>query len=63
MLLRGALRRGRDAFYPAMGMGCLITLVLLIFVNSGLAGMASSIMAATAIGVAFAQSESRMKKF
>jgi hypothetical protein len=63
MLLRGALRRGRDAFYPAMGMGCLITLVLLIFVNSGLAGMASSIMAATAIGTAFAQNESRMKKF
>ncbi|MGH6676425.1 MAG: hypothetical protein ACRECE_09430, partial [Xanthobacteraceae bacterium] len=38
VLLRAALRRGRDSFYPAMGGGCLITVMLLAFTNAGLLG-------------------------
>ncbi len=58
-LLRASLQRGRDSFYPAMGASCLITLLLLAFINAGLLGVASSLMAAAAIGIGFAQSKSR----
>jgi uncharacterized membrane protein len=34
-LLRGALARGRDSFYPASGAAALVTLLLLAFINSG----------------------------
>jgi hypothetical protein len=63
ILLRASLQRGRDAFYPAMGGSSLITILLLGFVNPGLAGTAGCIMGATAVGVGFAQSKSRMAKF
>ena len=59
MLFRAALRRGRDSFYPAAGAGCLVALVLLAFGNAGLFGSAISIVAATVLGVALAQSRSR----
>ena len=57
VLLRGALRRGRDWFYAACGASCLITLLTLAFSNAGLFGTAISIIAAAAFGLAFAQSE------
>jgi hypothetical protein len=62
ILLRASLQRGRDSFYPAMGGSCLITLLLLAFNNAGLFGTASSSIAATVIGLAIAQSKSRMAK-
>ena len=62
ILLRAALRRGRDSFYPAMGGSCLITLLLLSFNNAGLFGMASSLISAAVIGLAIAQSKSRTAK-
>jgi hypothetical protein len=62
ILLRASLQRGRDSFYPAMGGGCLITLLLLSFNNGGLFGTASSSMAAAVIGLAIAQSKSRTPK-
>ena len=58
-LLRAALRRGRDSFYPAAGAGCLVALMLLAFGNAGLFSTAVSIVAAAILGVAFAQSKSR----
>jgi len=62
MLLRAALQRGRDSFYPAMGGSCLITVLLLSFNNAGLFGTASSLIAAAAIGLAIAQRKSRTAK-
>ena len=57
-----SLQRGRDSFYPAMGGGCLITLLLLSFNNVGLLGTATSLIAAAIIGLGIAQSKSRTTK-
>ena len=62
VLLRAALRRGRDSFHPAMAAGCLITLALLAFVNAGLLGTATGLLTAAAVGLGFAQSKSRTVK-
>jgi hypothetical protein len=62
ILLRASLQRGRDSFYPAMGGGCLITLLLLSLNNVGLFGMATSSIAAAVIGLGIAQSRSRTAK-
>jgi hypothetical protein len=59
LLLRGALERGRDSFYPAAGASCLLTLGLLVFVDAGLFGTSTSILAAAALGLAIAQRTSR----
>ena len=58
-LLRASLRRGRDSFYPMAGASCLITLLILSFMNSEVLGSAAAITAATTLGLAFAQSKSR----
>jgi hypothetical protein len=62
ILLRAALQRGRDSFYPAMAGGCLITLLLLSFNNVGLFGTTTSLIAAAVIGLGTAQSKSRSAK-
>jgi hypothetical protein len=62
VLLGASLQRGRDSFCPAMGGGCLITLLLLSFNNAGLFGTASSSIAAAVIGLGIAQSKSRTAK-
>lgn len=59
ILLRAALQRGRDSFYPAAGAGCLIMLLFLCFINAGLSGMAPAVIAAATLGLAFAQRKSR----
>jgi hypothetical protein len=59
IFLRAALQRGRDSFYPAMGGGCLVTLLLLIFMNAGLLGNATGLIVAAMFGVSIAQSRSR----
>jgi hypothetical protein len=58
-LLRASLQRGRDSFYPAMGGSCLVTLLLLAFVNAGLLATPVSLIAAATLGLAVAQSKSR----
>src|SRR5205823_5094575 len=58
VLLRDGLRRGRDWFYPAMGGGCALTLLLMSFTNAGLLGTATGLLIAAALGLAFAQSKS-----
>jgi hypothetical protein len=62
ILLRAALRRGRDSFYPAMGGSCLIAILLLAFTNAGLLGTATSLITAAALGLGFAQSKSRSQQ-
>lgn len=59
VLLRASLRRGRDSFYPMAGASCLITLLLLSFVNAGALGSAAAMIAAATLGLAIAQSKSR----
>jgi hypothetical protein len=59
VLLRASLQRGRDSFYPAMAGAALIALLLLSFINAGLLGSTTGLMAAAAVGLGFAQSKSR----
>jgi hypothetical protein len=59
LLLRGALRRGRDSFYPAAGTACLIAGSLLLLGNYGVLGAASASLAAATVGLAIGQSRSR----
>jgi hypothetical protein len=59
VLLRGALRRGRDSFYPAAGAGSLVLLLFLSFCDSGVLGTPVAVCAAAIVGLAFAQCESR----
>ncbi len=59
ILLRASLRRGRNSFYSAMGGSCLVTLLLLAFINAGLLTIGAGLVAAAALGLALAQSKSR----
>jgi hypothetical protein len=60
ILLIASLNRGRDSFYSAMGGGCLATLLLLAFVNAGVLGTATGLIAAVTLGIALAQCKSRI---
>ena len=62
VLLRGAVRRGRDSFHPAAGAGCLVVLLLLSFCEAGLFNTAVSTIAAAVVGLAFAQGQSRASR-
>jgi hypothetical protein len=59
VLLRASLLRGRDSFYPARAGAALITLLLLAFINAGLLGNTTGLIAAATVGLGFAQSKSR----
>ena len=59
VLVRGALARGRDSFYPAAGASAVLLLLLLAFCDNGVLGMPVAICAATILGLAFIQSKSR----
>ena len=58
-LVRGALRRGRDSFYPALGAGSVIALLIASFANAGVFTPAVSIVAAAIVGLGLAQSSGR----
>jgi hypothetical protein len=62
VLLRGALKRGRDSFYPALGASCLIALLLRGFADASILAQAVSISAAATIGLALAQSSGRTSR-
>jgi hypothetical protein len=57
--LRSAVRRGRDAIFPMAGASCLVTATLFAFCNSALLSTPVSVITATIIGIAVAQSKSR----
>jgi hypothetical protein len=59
LLLRAAVQRGRDSFYPAAGAACLVTVSFLFFMNVGVFGAGSTLITAAALGLAFAQSKGR----
>jgi hypothetical protein len=60
MLLRAAMSRGRDSFYAAAGGSTVVALLILAFGNPGLFGTSDMIIVATVLGLAVAQSRSRM---
>lgn len=60
VLMRGALRRQRDSFYSAAGASCTVTTALLSFSNAALLSTPTMIVVAAAIGMAIAQSKSRL---
>jgi hypothetical protein len=59
-LVRRAARRGRDSLYSTAGASCAVTLTLLSFGNSALFATPVLIIAASTIGIAIAQSKSRL---
>ena len=60
VLLRASLKRGRDFFYSALGGACLITQLILAFSNAGLMHSATGVILAALLGLALAQSKSRV---
>jgi hypothetical protein len=59
LLLQGALQRGRDSFYPAAGVSCIVVLTLEAFCDASLFRTTVVICAAAALGLGLAQSVSR----
>jgi hypothetical protein len=59
LLLRGALQRGRDSFYPATGAGCIVVLTLEAFCDASLFSTTVVICAVAALGLGLAQRVSR----
>jgi hypothetical protein len=57
--LRGAASRGRDSFYAAGAAACIVTLLNLAFVNTGLVGQALPLLSAIILGLGLAQAKSR----
>jgi hypothetical protein len=55
ILMRGALERGRDSFYAAGAAGCTITVLTEAFVDSSLLTTSVIVVAATILGLGFAQ--------
>jgi hypothetical protein len=62
MLVYGALQRGRDSLYPAVGAACLLALLILSFGNAGVLGSATSLLGGTVFGLGLAQSRSWMTR-
>jgi hypothetical protein len=60
ILLRASLRRGRDSCYSAMGASCLLTLLLLVFIDASSLATVTGLIIAAILGLAFAQSKSRI---
>ena len=59
LFFSGALRRGRDYFYPAAGAACILAIVILSFGNAGIFGWVPAALAGVVCGVALAQSKGR----
>ena len=59
LLVAGALRRGRDSFYPAAGAGCVIALMVEAFTDAALLSTAVQIVVAVVVGLGLAHSKSR----
>jgi hypothetical protein len=59
LLLGGALRRGRDSFYPIAAAGCAVTLAIEAFVDASLSATSATLLGGAILGLGFAQSMSR----
>lgn len=54
-LFHSALRRGRDYIYAGAGAGCLVALVLCLFIEAGPLELGAALMASIILGLALAQ--------
>jgi hypothetical protein len=59
ILLRGAFERGRDSFYAAGAAACTVTFLTEAFMDSSLLTTSAMLVAATILGLGFAQRLSR----
>jgi hypothetical protein len=59
LLLRGALRRGRDSYYAIGAAGCAVTLTVGAFIDANLLGTAIIILGASSLGLGLSQATSR----
>jgi Co/Zn/Cd efflux system component len=59
-LLRASAQRGRDSFYAAAAASCLISLIVLAFVNVSLFGATLPVLAVVILGLGIAQSQGRV---
>ena len=62
LLGAGALRRGRDSFYPAAGAGCVVALAIEMFTDATALSTTVQIISAAIIGLGLAQSRSRSQR-
>lgn len=60
MLLRGASQRGRDSFYAAGAGACLVTLMILAFINVAASGLGVVLLFAAIFGLGLTQSKGRV---
>jgi hypothetical protein len=58
-LLRASATRGRDSFYASAAASCLVTLIVMAFVNVGLFGATLPILSAIILGLGIAQTQGR----
>jgi hypothetical protein len=61
-LIRGALQRGRDSFFPAAGASCAVVLLIETFFDASLAGTTTIVIATSLLGLALSQSVSRTSR-
>jgi hypothetical protein len=61
-LIRGALQRGRDSFFPAAGASCAVILLIEAFFDASLAGTTTIVIATSVLGLALSQSVSRTSR-
>jgi hypothetical protein len=61
-LFIGALRRGRDSFYPSAAAGCVVALIAQSFLNASLLLTEVAVLAACVLGVGVSQSMSRSNR-
>jgi len=59
-LLRASSQRGRDSFYAAAAASCLISLIVLAFINVSLFGATLPVLAVIILGLGIAQSQGRV---
>lgn len=57
VLFKRALMRGRDYHYAGCGAGAIVAMLIASFANAGLFSLAASLIAASVLGMAFAQSK------
>ncbi|MFL9828162.1 hypothetical protein [Rhodoplanes sp. SY1] len=55
LLIRGALKRGRDSFYAAAAAGCVVTLAIGAFHDASLLGLGPMVLACLVLGLGLAQ--------
>jgi hypothetical protein len=62
VLVRAALTRGRNSFYPSLGAACLMALLFRGFADASIFAQAVAIVAAATIGLALAQRRGRTSR-